>query len=327
MSPPSSILERVRERERERALSREPSLRSPSMTSTLSCPSTTDLTLKSLQKAQSSSRQSEPDSRSRYVRKRVHRSSVSPSSASIRSRAQSHRTASPVHKPSVLRPSKFHEEFGDSSTLTSSGTASEAGSTCPSSCSSFFSKEAPPPPKKSNLGLEFLNFLDDVGIFLFCRPWIELVSSVNWVTLFDDVGVFYLCEPINKVMGGLKRWWGGKKEGVKKEGYYDERSEKSGGSERVRGEVEEEVELGAADWEEEAEQAEKVEATSQAGKVEAKPQAEAEAEVEAEAVMEPEPEPEVGAGAGAEAAVEAVETAEAWNEAVGAEVEAEAQAQ
>ncbi|KAA8568141.1 hypothetical protein EYC84_008540 [Monilinia fructicola] len=188
MSPPPSVyLHPERERERRRTRTRthhDIPANSPSTATTLR-PPPDNLSVDSLGKPQPAAQTQHRSHRIRHSR---------PSSQSI------HHTSN--QSPSRTRSS---EAFPSTTTLPSAPTRfppsppySVSSPATHSRASTLISSYAPP------IALEFLNFLDDLGILVLCKPLLEL-CNVEWIPLFDDMGIFYLCEPIGAIRRILRK--------------------------------------------------------------------------------------------------------------------------
>ncbi|QSZ37403.1 hypothetical protein DSL72_009501 [Monilinia vaccinii-corymbosi] len=185
MSPPPSLYpypEREHEHRRTRTRTHhDPSDRSPSMTSTLR-PPPGNTSVDSLGKPQLATQTQHRPHRSRHSRPSpqsmaTHNQATSrPRSSSAFPSPTSHLHSSPPHAASSGSPATF------------------------SRASTLIPTHAPPPP----MAVEFLNFLDDLGVLVLCRPLLEL-CNVEWLTLFDDMGIFYLCEPMSFIRRLLKK--------------------------------------------------------------------------------------------------------------------------
>ncbi|KAB8296318.1 hypothetical protein EYC80_009086 [Monilinia laxa] len=184
MSPPPSVyLHAERERERRRTRTRthhDIPNHSPSTASTLRSPPD-NLSVDSLGKPQPATETQHRSHRIRHSRpssQSIHHASNQPPSRNRSSESFPSTTTLP-YAPNRFPPSPPYS-------VSSPATLSRA--------STLISNHAPP------IALEFLNFLDDLGILVLCKPLLEL-CNVDWIPLFDDMGIFYLCEPI----GAIKR--------------------------------------------------------------------------------------------------------------------------
>ncbi|ESZ96342.1 hypothetical protein SBOR_3274 [Sclerotinia borealis F-4128] len=190
MSPPPSVyLQPDREREHRRTHTRAhhvTSTRSPSTASTLrSPPENLSASVDSLVKPQVASQTQHRPHRTRHSHPPIqstHNISNQPQSHTRSSAALPSTTTLTPREPSVPIRLPHSPPYAISSPATFSR------------ASTLISTQAPP------IALEFLNFLDDLGVLVLCKPLLEL-CNVEWITLFDDMGIFYLCEP----MGAIRR--------------------------------------------------------------------------------------------------------------------------
>ncbi|KAF7927440.1 uncharacterized protein EAE97_010115 [Botrytis byssoidea] len=192
MSPPPSLYaypERKRERRRTRTQTHhDSSTRSPSTASTLHSPVSND-SVDSLGKPRLADQTQHRSHRPRHTRPPSH-------SINNTSNERVSHSRSPAAFPSTIAlptpQASAPTRLPPSPPYTISDPATF------SSASTLISTEAPP------IALEFLNFLDDLGILMLCKPLLEL-CNVEWISLFDDMGIFYLCEPIGAIRRMLRK--------------------------------------------------------------------------------------------------------------------------
>ncbi|TGO33967.1 hypothetical protein BHYA_0219g00250 [Botrytis hyacinthi] len=192
MSPPPSLYaypERKRERRRTRTQTHhDSSTRSPSTASTLHSPFSND-SVDSLGKPRLADQTRHRSHRPRHARLPSHFTNNTSNERVSHSR-------SPAAFPSTIAlptpQASAPTRLPPSPPYTISDPATF------SSASTLISTEAPP------IALEFLNFLDDLGILILCKPLLEL-CNVEWISLFDDMGIFYLCEPIGAIRRMLRK--------------------------------------------------------------------------------------------------------------------------
>ncbi|TGO29767.1 hypothetical protein BPAE_0011g00390 [Botrytis paeoniae] len=191
MSPPPSLHvypERKRDRRHTRTQTyHDSSTRSPSTASTLHSPISNG-SVDSLGKPRLADQTQHRSHRSRHVRPPFHPTNNTSNERVSHSRSPAafpSTIALPTPQasaPTRLPPSPY--------TISHPATFSSA--------STLISTQAPP------IALEFLNFLDDLGILMLCKPLLEL-CNVEWISLFDDMGIFYLCEPIGAIRRILRK--------------------------------------------------------------------------------------------------------------------------